>query len=64
MHTIVTSVAKVKTYGITHNTQSTLPIYFLLQQMDHVQPLAPLKIDNKITEAFVGEEMCHKKSKS
>ena len=61
---VVASAAEAETHGIFHNAQTALPIRFLLQQMGHVQPPTPLKTDNKIAEAFVQQEMRHKKSKS
>ena len=60
----MTSAAEAETHGIFHNVQTALPIRFLLTQMGHSQPPTPLKTDNKIADAFVQQEMRHKKSKS
>ena len=64
IRTVVASAAEAETHGIFHNAQTALPIRFLLNQMGHPQPPTPLKTDNKIAEAFVQQEMRHKKSKS
>ena len=64
IRTIVASAAEAETYGIFHNVQTALLIRFLLEQMGHRQSPTPLKTNNKIAEAFVQQEMRHKKSKS
>ena len=64
IRTVVASAAEAETHGIFHNAQTALPIRYLLEQMGHPQPPTPLKTDNKIAEAFVHQEMRHKKSKS
>ena len=64
VRTVVASAAEAEMHGIFHNAQTVLPIRFLLDQMGHIQPPTPLKTDNKIAEAFVKQEMRHKKSKS
>ena len=64
IRTVVASAAEAETHGLFHNAQTALPIRLLLQQMGHSQPPTPLKTDNKVAEAFVSQEMRHKKSKS
>ena len=64
IRTVVASAAEAETHGIFHNAQTALPIRFILNQMGHIQPPTPLKTDNKIAEAFVQQEMRHKKTKS
>ena len=64
IRSVVASAAEAETHGIFHNAQTALPIRYLLEQMGHSQPPTPLKTDNKIAEAFVQQEMRHKKSKS
>ena len=62
--TVVAGAAKAKTHEIFHNAQTALPIQYLLLQMGHPQPPTHIKTDNKVAEAFVKQEMRHKKSKT
>ena len=64
IRTVVASAAEAETHGIFHNAQTALPIRYLLIQMGHPQPTTPIKTDNKVAEAFVKQEMRHKKSKT
>ncbi len=64
IRTVVASAAKAETHGIFHNAQTALPIRYLLLQMGHPQPPTLIKTDNKVVEAFVKQEMRHKKFKT
>ena len=64
IRTVVTSATEAETHGIFHNAQMALPIRYLLDQMGYKQPTTPIKTDNKVAEAFVKQEMRHKKSKT
>ena len=61
---VVASSAEAETSGLFHNAQTALPIRYLLREMGHPQPPTPLKTDNKTAQAFVHQEMRHKKSKA
>ena len=61
---VVASSAEAETSDLFHNAQTALPIRYLLQQMGHPQPPTPFKTDNKTANAFVHQEMRHKKSKA
>ena len=61
---VVASSAEAEISALFHNAQSALPIWYLLQQMGHPQPPTPLKTDNMTANAFVHQEMRHKKSKA
>ena len=61
---VVASSAEAETSALFHNAQTALPIRYLLQQIGHPQPPTPFKTDNKTANAFVHQEMRHKKSKA
>ena len=48
----------------SHNAQTAIPIRNALEALGHPQPLTPLKIDNTTANAFVHQDMRHKKSRA
>ena len=61
---VVASSAEAETSALFHNAQTAIPIRYLLEQMGHRQPPTPLKTDNTTANAFVHQNMRHKKSKA
>ena len=61
---VVASSAEAETSALFLNSQAALPIRYLLKHIGHPQSPTPLKTDNKTANAFVHQEMRHKKSKA
>ena len=61
---VVASSAEAETSALFHNAQTALPIRYLLRAMGHPQPPTLFKTDNKTANAFVHQDMRHKKSKA
>lgn len=61
---VVTSAAEAETAGVFCNAQIALPIRYILECLNHPQPLTLLKTDNFAACGFVKNNMHQKRSKS
>ena len=61
---VVASSAEAETSALFHNAQTAIPIRAILEALGHRQPPTPLKTDNATANAFVHQQMRHKKSKA
>ena len=63
LRNVVASAAEAETGGLFHNAQTILHIRVLLEELEHLHPSTPLKIDNSTINAFVHKSLQQRKSK-
>ena len=61
---VVASAAESETGGLFINTQETIPIRYVLHQLEHKQPATPMKTDNSTAFSFTTSNIRQKRSKS
>ena len=65
LRSVVTSAAESETHGVFHSTKESIPIVYILTQMNHPQRQpTPIKSDNSTAVGFVNKNMQLKKSKT
>ena len=61
---VVASAAEAEMGGLYHNAQTSIPIRYILQALQHPQPPTPIKTDNATAHGFIYNNINLKKSKS
>ena len=61
---VVLSAAKAEIVGIFHNVQVAIPIQYILEKLEHLQPLTLIKMDNSMVLGFINNNIYQKCSKS
>lgn len=64
LRNVVCSSAECETAGTFHNAQIGIPIQYMLNQIGHVQPPSPFRMDNSFTTNFIHNNITQKRSKS
>jgi len=61
---VVLSSAEAEIAGLFHNAQTALPMRYILEVIDHKQPLTPVKTNNSTALGFVHNNIYQKRSKA
>ena len=61
---VVSSAAEAEKVGVYHNAQMALPIWVVLQALNHPQPSTSTKTDNSTAAGFIHDNIHQKRYKS
>ena len=64
LRNVVASAAEAEMGGLYHNAQTSIPIQYILEALQHPQPSTPIKTDNATAHGFIYYNINFKKLKS